>query len=156
MRRRHFRRLPRYRPYHGSLPSPFSVLRNKKKKKFSLSTLFSLLSANRRRAVARNPFCPKLFTSSTRSSEKNTAKVVEKIILNIFKEGTLWSRIYNFHYERERFLFIYFFFKERLGTVYEFSTGILSVEARIGYARTERRNRWRGGKIKKASLVLSP
>lgn len=68
MRRRHFRRLPRYRPYHGSLPSPFSVLRNKKKKKFSLSTLFSLLSANRRRAVARNPFCPKLFTSSTRSS----------------------------------------------------------------------------------------
>lgn len=50
MRRRHFRRLPRYRPRHGSPPSPFFVLRNKKRKEFSLSTLFSTLAANRRRA----------------------------------------------------------------------------------------------------------
>lgn len=119
MRRRHFRRLPRYRPYHGSLPSPFSVLRNKKKKKFSLSTLFSLLSANRRRAVARNPFCPKLFTSSTRSSlpspssEKNTAKVVEKIILNIFKgRNAVVANLQFSLWKRTIFIYLFFFLKK--------------------------------------------
>lgn len=159
MRRRHFRRLPRYRLYHGSLPSPFFVLRNKKKKKFSLSTLFSPLSANRRRVSLVTPFVrnflhhrlvpPPFREKHCESRSKDNIKRIQR------KE--LESRIYNFHYRRERFLFYFFFlFRERLGTVYEFSTGILSVDPRIGYARTERRNRWRGGKIKKACLVLSP
>lgn len=115
MRRRHFRRLPRYRPYHGSLPSPFFVLRNKKKKILFIYPIFSLVRESTTR-LARNPFCPKLFTSPTHSSppsKKNTAKVVQKIILNVFR-GRSWSREFTiFITEGNDFYFIFFSFLEK-------------------------------------------
>lgn len=52
--------------------------------------------------------------------------------------------------------FFFFSFSEKEGgaEVYEFSTGISCSIPRIGYARGERRNRWRGGKIKKLPLFF--
>lgn len=86
--------------------------------------------------------------------EKNTAKVVQKIIFTYSK-----SRIYNFHYGGERFLFYFFFFfiEKELGTVYEFSARNFAgrTKNRLRKKRaTKQVARWKNKK--RASLVLSP
>ena len=94
MRRRHFRRLPRYRPpttaHCRVLFSCYVTKKERERKKFSLSTLFSPLSANRRPAVARNPFCPKLFTSPTPCSPREKhCEGRSKDNIHIFKVANL-------------------------------------------------------------------